>query len=234
MEDYIVSIIVTIFVTAVIYAAIKYWQPSSSSTQGIVTTIQDGKGEMNYSGSIQPSNNQPDGLSFSYVGWIFIDDFTYRYGEKKIVFTKGTPDLKISCPALVLDAQNNSFLVYVDTFGSQEVIPISNLTAKKWIHFAIVVDQTAVNVYINGTLHTHHTMNQLPKQNTANLLVSPGGGFSGKVGLLQYYPNALSPSDVSGLSTNAPQQGGELGILPPYYAPSWWLGSDRSSDRRRK
>lgn len=233
MEDYIVSIIVTIFVTAVVYAAIKYWQPSGS-TQGIVTTVQDGKTEMNYSGSIQPSNNQPGGLSFSYVGWVFIDDFTYRYGEKKIVFTKGTPDLKIGCPALVLDSQNNSFLVYIDTFGSQEIVPISNLTAKKWIHFAIVVDQTAVNVYINGTLHTHHTMNQLPKQNTANLLVSPGGGFSGKVGYLQYYPNALSPSDVSRLSMNPPQQGSDLGILPPYYATSWWLGSDRSSNRRRK
>jgi hypothetical protein len=230
MEDYIVSILITIFITAIVYAALKYWQPSTSSIQGILTTIQDGRKEINYSSQISPSNNQSDGLTFAYAGWVLIDDFTYRYGEKKVIFSKGTPDLKITCPALVLDSQNNSFLVYIDTFGAQEVIPISNIPAKKWIHFVIVVDQTSADIYINGTLHTHHTMNQLPRQNTSNLLIAPGGGFSGKIGLIQYYPNSLKPSDVSALSLTAPQQdSSDIGVLPPYFDTKWWLGSDRRS-----
>lgn len=229
MEDYIVSILVTIFVAGLVYGAIKYFgQTSTSGPVPIISTSQDGKTETKYS-DISPSKNQPNGISFSYVGWIYVEDYTYRYGEKKVVFTKGTPDLSVACPALVLDPQTNTFLIYVDTFGSQEIVPISNLTAQKWIHFAIVVDQTAVNVYINGTLHTHHTMNQLPKQNSAPLLMSPGGGFSGKLGYLQYYPVLLSPSDISSMSQVAPVLSKDTPILPPYQAPKWWLsGLDRT------
>ena len=180
MEDYIVSILVTLFIAGIVYGAVKYFSSSTSSgTTSIIATSHDAKKDMTYSGDIPLSKNQPDGLSFAYAGWIFVDDYTYRYGEKKIAFVKGTPDLSVACPALVLDANTNTFLIYVDTFGSQEIVPISNLTAQKWIHFAIVVDQTAVSVYINGTLHTYHTMNQLPKQNSAKLLITPGGGFSG-------------------------------------------------------
>jgi hypothetical protein len=224
MEDYIVSILVTLFIAGIVYGAVKYFSSSTpSGTTSIVATSQDAKKDMTYSGDIPLSKNQPDGLSFAYAGWVFVDDYTYRYGEKKIAFVKGTPDLSVACPALVLDAHTNTFLVYVDTFGSQEIVPISNLTAQKWIHFAIVVDQTAVSVYINGTLHTYHTMNQLPKQNSAKLLITPGGGFSGKVGYLQYYPTLLTPSDVSGLAQIAPIETSSIGILPPYQDTKWWL-----------
>jgi len=222
MEDYIVSVLVALFVAAIVYGAIKYFGQTSVGSDAIVTKSQDGKTEVSYSG-VTPSKNQPDGISFSYAGWIYVQDYTYRYGEKKVVFTKGTPDLSVACPALVLDSNTNTFLVYVDTFGTQEIVPISNLTAQKWIHFAIVVDQTAVNVYINGTLHTHHTMNQLPKQNSAPLLISPGGGFSGKIGYLQYYPSLLSSSDVSSMSQIAPVLDTTSPIFPPYQAPQWWL-----------
>jgi hypothetical protein len=224
MEDYIVSILVTLFIAGLVYGAVKYFgQSSTTGPAPIVSVTQDGRTETKYSGTISESTNQPNGISFSYAGWIYVQDYTYRYGEKKVVFVKGTPDLSIACPALVLDPHTNTFLVYVDTFGSKEIVPISNLTAQKWIHFAIVVDQTAVNIYINGTLHTHHTMNQLPKQNSAPLLMSPGGGFSGKLGYLQYYPTLLTPSDVSSLSQVAPVEGEDTQILPPYQAPRWWL-----------
>jgi len=227
MEDYIVSILITLFITALVYGSIKYFGQASPETPIIAKSV-DGKTEQSFT-SVTPSKNQPNGISFSYAGWLYVQDYTYRYGEKKVVFVKGTPDLSVACPALVLDAQTNTFLIYVDTFGSQEIVPISNLTAQKWIHFAIVVDQTAVNVYINGTLHTHHTMNQLPKQNSAPLLIAPGGGFSGKVGYLQYYPSLLSSSDVSGLSQVPPVEEQTTSILPPYQATRWWL-----PDRRRK
>lgn len=229
MEDYILSIIITLFVCAVVYFGIKYFYGSSeSSIQNIISTIQDGKTEIINTGNIQPSKNQK-GLEFSYIGWVFIDDFTYRYGEPKIVFTKGTPDLKIACPALIIDGNTNSFLVYVDTYGTQEIVPISNITAKKWMHFAIVVDQYSINIYINGVLHTHHTMNQLPRQNGASLITSPKGGFNGKIGLLQYYPRILEPSEVSVLSINPPEMGKDIGIgiLPPYYDTKWWFKNEQ-------
>ena len=225
MEDYILSIVLTICVFIVAYLVFKYWG-SSGSTQNLVATIQDAKTESTYSGQLSVSQNQSKGLVFSYTAWIRIDDFTYRYGEPKIVFVKGTADLKMACPALVIDPNTNSLLIYIDTYGTQEIIPISNVTAKKWMHVAICIDQYSANIYINGTLHTHHTLNQLPKQNSSSAVIAPKGGFKGKIGQVQYYPSLLSPNDVYNLSLVTPQldpSDKEIGIVPPYFAQSWWI-----------
>ena len=224
MEDYIISIFLTSFVFAVVYFGIKYYFATGSgdSSQVLISTVQDGKTESSGSG-IKPSNNEK-GLEFSYAGWVFVDDFTYRYGEKKVIFTKGTPDLKIACPALVLDANTNAFLVYVDTYGTQEIVPVSNITSKKWMHFVISVDQVSIDIYINGILHTHHTINQLPKQNSSILMISPNGGFDGKIGSINYYPRSLSPSEAATLSINTPNSKNKTNeIVPPYFEKRWWI-----------
>ena len=218
--DFITSIIVCIIITAIVYYLLN--RPVSSSDSTIVTSGQDGKTSTDYSGVIAVSENQGE-LTFSYAGWVLIDDFTYRLGEKKAVFSKGADDLSSACPALVIDANTNSFLVILDTYGTQEIVPISNIPAKKWIHFAIVVEQTAVNVYINGTLHTHHTINQIPKQNSAPLHLAPKGGFGGKIVLIEYYPSKLSPSAVSSLSNIKPPPSKDTTTYPPYFDSTWWI-----------
>ena len=212
--EFLISLAICIIVTLGVYF---YLDRAPSSTGAvIVSSGQDGKTETDFSGVISVSENQGE-LTFSYAGWIRVDDFTYRLGERKTIFSKG------SCPAFAIDANANSFLVILDTYGTQEIVPISNIPAKKWIHFAIVVDQTAVNVYINGTLHTHHTINQLPRQNSAVLKISPNGGFGGKIGLIEYYPSKLSPSDVSALAQNIPAAVPDTNVYPPYFDSTWWI-----------
>ncbi len=222
--EFTIAIVICIIITAIVYYALNKSGSSSSST--VISSGQDGKTSTDYSGVISVSENQGE-LTFSYAGWVFIDDFTYRLGEKKAVFSKGADDLSSTCPALVVDANTNSFLVILDTYGTQEIVPISNIPAKKWIHFAIVVEQTSVNVYINGTLHTHHTINQIPRQNSGPLHLAPKGGFGGKIGLLQYYPSKLSPSDVSSLSNVKPPPLKETSTYPPYFDSTWWIKSEQ-------
>ena len=216
--EFLISLAICIAVTLVVYFLLN---KSTSSSSNTISSGQDGKVSQDYSGVISVSENKGE-LTFSYTGWINIDDFTYRLGERKAVFSKGADDLTVACPALVIDANTNSFLVILDTYGTQEVVPISNIPSKKWIHFAIVVEQTALNVYINGTLHTHHTLNQLPRQNTAPLRLAPKGGFQGKIGSLEYYPSKLSPSDVSALSLIKPSPV-ETNVYPPYFDSTWWI-----------
>lgn len=221
----------SVVVVALVFLAMwAYFQfnkvVESTSTTVIVPTIRSGLKETKYTLPIVKSDNQPEGMTFSYAGWVRIDDFTHNFGAQKIIFSKGSDDASVACPALLLDANTNTFLVKIDTFGTQEIVPIANLPAKKWLHFAVVVDQNAVNVYINGTLHTHHTLNQLPRQNTGPVYVTPKGGFEGKVGMLEYYPHMLSPNDVATIATTSPQPDPtdkDSEILPPYFGPSWWV-----------
>lgn len=199
--------------------------PENPNMTTPIPTIHDGRKSMTYSDTLPKSFNQPDGIAMSYAGWIRVDDFTYRYGVPKVIFSKGDSGAKHPCPALLIDGKTNGFMVKVDTFGQPEIISVQNIPAKKWIHFAITVDQDSVNVYINGTLASYNTLTNLPKQNTMPLYISPDGGFDGKIGKLEYYNYTLSSSAVSALLSTAPQQDPSesgIGPLPPYLDSTWW------------
>jgi len=228
MEGLITAVVIVaaVFVGVFLYMRNKP-QADSTSKVVVIPSIRDGKKETQYTLPIPLSENK-DGIEFSYAGWVQIDDWTFKNGIQKAVFIKGADDSSLACPGLLLDASSNTLLVKIDTYGSVEVIPVPNIPAKKWLHFAIAISQTAADVYINGTLYTHHTLNQIPKQNTGPVYVSSSGGFSGKLGLLEYYPSMLNPEDVASLSLVAPEPDStDQVIFPPYFDVSWWTSHDK-------
>jgi hypothetical protein len=177
-----------------------------------------GETQQTFPAIIPRSFNQPQGQTFSYSGWILVNDFTFNYGQKRTIFTKG------DCPGVYLDSTSNSLLVVVKTYGASESILISNIPAKKWIHLGIVVDQDAVNVYINGVIRQHHTLAQLPDQND-DLVTAGGVGWDGVLSNLTYYSRSLSASDVDRLSKNVPKD--DLRVPPAgpqYFDMSWYTG----------
>lgn len=220
--DTVLSIGVAIVVVVVAYFIFS--RTSSSSYVTVQSPITDGKSSVTSPYSLPLSQNQDKGIEFSYTCWVKIDDFAYRYGQKKVIFTKGPEDLSLECPALLVDSISNSLLVELDTFGSREVIPISNIPAKKWIHVGIVVSQNAVDIYINGTLKTHHSFTQLPKQNSGTVHMGVGGGFDGKLAGLQYYPTLLDPNTIRSTMGSPPKSDptDQNAPTPPYFSPSWW------------
>jgi hypothetical protein len=225
MSSIIIGIVVAVAIVLGFYFYFKSSNVSSTNRQ-LVDTAVDGKKQLDTSVALPESLNDPKGIAFSYTCWIRVDDYTYRFGEQKVIFTKGPSDLSSMCPGVLLDGNTNSILVKIDTFGSQETIPIGNLPAKKWFHFAVVVDQDSVDVYVNGIVHTHHTLNQLPRQNPSTVTVGVGGGFDGKLADLQYYNSFLQPKDVAASMGSPPQldQQDTSAPLPPYFDITWWTG----------
>jgi hypothetical protein len=151
-----------------------------------------------------------------------VNDFTYNYGNKRLIFSKG------DCPGLYLDTTSNSLLVAVNTYtDTSETVLISNIPAAKWVHFAIIVDQDSMDIYINGIIRQHHSFSQLPKQNDDQ--VSMGGrassGWDGVLANLQYTPRSLSAGEIAALTANVPKddlRGSPAG--PTYFDLSWYTG----------
>jgi hypothetical protein len=219
MDTAIAIVVVVVVVVAVYY----FLKPQGPSDVKIISDITDGRKEKHQ--KVEQSVGQ-SGIEFSYDGWLRIDDFTYKYGTEKVIFVKGSADLSTACPALLIDANTNSLLVKMDTFGSQETISIVSVPARKWLHFAITVNQEMIDVYINGILYAHHTLTQLPRQNSGSVLTSPNGGFAGKVVLVQYHPRTLSASDVQSMASAQPPTGSEKNqVFPPYFGLSWFTDS---------
>lgn len=227
MVDILVAILVSLTVIGMAWWYFKtYGNVGVGGSQIIQKTIQDGRKSTKTSVALPRSLDQKEGLTFSYTCWIKIDDFAYRYGQQRVIFTKGPEDLSAMCPALLIDGNTNSLLLKMDTFGGMEVIPIPNIPAKKWMHFALAVDQDSVDIYINGTLYRHHTLTQLPKQNSSVVHTGVAGGFEGKLASLEYYAYFMTPERVQYAmkSTPQPDPSDVDGPMPPYFDISWWTG----------
>jgi hypothetical protein len=218
----------TILVLGAVIVGVGYliWTLTRAPTElGYVPVTSDsrsGKMQTSSTSMLPRSENQPEGAVFSYTCWILVNDFTLNYGRRRRIFSKG------DCPGLYIDGTSNSFIVYVNTFGNQETILIPNIPAKKWMHFAMTVDQYAVNIYINGRLRIFHTLNQLPKQNDEPLNMGPG--WDGVLANVRYYARALSMAEVDQMSREeVPSDMYQKPAPPQYFDMSWYTGRINSS-----
>lgn len=226
MKKYILAGFLAL-VAFVVFSSLRESFTFASPGQTVIqSTVLDGKSSVDSNISLPESLNQDQGITFSYSCWVRIDDFTYRPGVQKVIFTKGPTDLSSSCPSLLIDGNSNTLLVKLDTYGSTEIVPVSNIPAKKWLHVVIVVEQKAVDVYINGVLHTHHSIVQLPRQNSGTVHTGVNGGFEGKLANLIYYNYFLKPTDIPALMKNPPKAdpNDSAAPIPPYFGISWWTG----------
>jgi hypothetical protein len=161
--------------------------------------------------------NQPEGRVYSYSGWILVKDFTVGYGRKRRILSKG------DAPGIYLDSTSNSLLFAIKTYGATETILVPNIPAMKWVHFALVVDQQSVEIYINGTLRQHHTLGQLPDLVDAPLIMGPG--WDGVLARVKYYAYALKPAEIKALAFDTPPD--DLirkPAAPQYFDISWYIG----------
>ncbi len=167
--------------------------------------------------SLPRSFNQPEGLTYSYTAWILVKDFTTGYGQRRRIFSKG------DSPGLYIDSTSNALIVAVNTFGTTETILIPNIPAMKWMHFALIVDQHSVDIYINGILRKHHTLSQLPKLN--DTAVAIGGPWNGVLARLTYFARSLNYMEVKTMmKEELPSDLERKAAGPNYFDISWYIG----------
>jgi hypothetical protein len=218
----IVGIIVAVILIGSILWRVFAYKQTTDAIDLLTGSISGKESKIVQGDKLSRSFNQKEGATFTYTGWILVKDFTYNYGRKRLIFTKD------DCPGLYLDTTSNSILVVIKTFAdTPETILISNITANKWMHFAIVVDQDSVDIYINGVVRQHHTLLQLPKQNDAAITMgsNAAAGWDGVLSNLQYTPRSLSAGEVAALTANVPKD--DLTVPPSgpqYYDLTWYIG----------
>jgi len=163
------------------------------------------------------SYNESEGLTYSYTAWLLIKDFTRGYGQRRRIFSKE------DSPGLYIDSTSNSLVIAIDTYGSTETILIPNIPAMKWIHFAMVVDQHSVDIYINGILRKHHTLGQLPQLN--DTAVAIGSTWDGVLSRLTYYNRSLNYIEIKQmLKEPIPNDLDRRPAPPNYFDMSWYIG----------
>jgi hypothetical protein len=179
---------------------------------------------------IYRSNNEREGIEFTWSVWINIDDYTYKENEYKHVFHKGNDNIPTNTASEGINGinfPNNSPGLYItpinkdrangDTAGLlinmnsftkiDERVEIKNIPLNKWVNIIIrVTKQQQMDVYISGTLVKRHILNGVPKQNYGDVYVSMNGGFSGNTSDLRYFEKAISTSKIQSIINNGPNR----------------------------
>ena len=182
------------------------------------------------------SVNDEVGIAFTWSVWLYIKQHNkvsttaYRH-----VFNKGssTPNNGIMTPnngpGLYLNSDYTKLRVVMSTFSqSNNSIEIDNIPINKWFNVIIRVENTVLDVFMNGDLAQRMPLNSVPFQNYGDVNVAINGGFNGNVSSLRYYNTALGTRDIQNILNAGPNlktigaSGGAPGMMD-YLSMRWFF-----------
>jgi hypothetical protein len=175
---------------------------------------------MKYSVQLQRSNNEDTGMEFTWSVWLNFNDIGNNETAEHI-FNKGDNNIdKVSgiakvnnAPGLYVsknkDPVSNSLVLHVkmDTNSpndNQNTIDIPNIPIGKWVNVVIRLQNTFLDVYINGTIAKRNVLQFVPKQNYNDVNVCQKGGFQGMLSDLRYYNHAVNVFEINNIVSWGP------------------------------
>lgn len=218
----ILVLIVFLFLMDLGISIINYFSKPSISPF-IINGMIDGSSQMiitqdpNNMGSkpIYKSNNESEGLEFTWSSWIYINDLNKDSNKYQHIFSKGDgefdPDTNIStvnnAPGMYISPMTNKLHIIMDTVDKNDtntVINVDNIPLKKWVHVAIRAMNTKLDVYVNGIIASRLELINTPKQNYGDIYICQNGGFFGKLSALRYHNRALNVFEINKIVSSGP------------------------------
>jgi hypothetical protein len=136
-------------------------KPDSTMNQKVISAIN------------LPLSNTNEGLSWTLIHWLYVEDWNYRFGQKKMIVNWGN-NLQ-----MYFDDQNNDLVLEVKTFplGKVNKLVQKNIPLQKWICLIAVLD---------GQLVQNMQLEYMPSYSQEEITLFEQGGFRGKSGYFQY------------------------------------------------
>ena len=204
-----------------------YLVPKTKDAQKDLVIAQDPRKEAAI--PLRRSLNEQEGLEFSYVWWMYIEDFEYKKGSWKHVFHKGSNDSWPNrAPGVWLHPNDNKMRVYMNSYKKiANFVDIDNIPVGKWFSCGVVVTQNYLDVYINGYLKSRLALEGIPKQNFGDVYINAFGGYNGYLSRMRYYDYAipfhtLQAHNETGPDMELPYENRQM---PPYLTPYWWANN---------
>ena len=201
--------------------------------------------------SVSLSNNERSGIEFSYTFYLNVSPTAFRqeYGLSHI-FHKGYPaEFPLLAPGVYMRSDTNTLRVYMNTYKTwNNYVEVENIPVSKWVHIAIVCNESSLEVYVNGNLAKKLSFDgYAPYQNFEDIIcfsqrtislkqsIVPSvedngfnvfGCMAGQLSRLNYFSYALCYAEIQQLMNEGPsskiQSASSTGNVPPYLDDTWW------------
>jgi hypothetical protein len=134
--------------------------------------------------------------NYAYSIWIYVDDWTYRYGEEKIIFLRGSIG-SVFTPALSLMPNDNTAVITMTTTEDPFECIVPNIPLQKWTCIIVTLNNKSLDAYVNGKLVKTCVLPDVPIVNEeSSVYLTPDGGFSGYTSRFQYWSTPMSPQEA--------------------------------------
>lgn len=183
------------------------------------------------------SNDQSKGMEFTWSTWLYLNDLGTVEGKYQHVFSKGDGNINTTSnlssvnngPGLYIGPMNNSLHVIMNSVSSTDdntTLDIDNVPIKKWFHVALRLQNTVLDVYVNGVVVNRLLLANTPKQNYGDIHICQKGGFMGKLSNLRYYSRALNVFEINNIVSSGPNLKVAEDVMPSggfkYLSNRWY------------
>tara|TARA_X000000950_G_C13857910_1_gene637384 strand:- start:216 stop:1004 length:789 start_codon:yes stop_codon:yes gene_type:complete len=107
------TIVGVIIVVIILYLVMSWWSSSYVNLSG----LNDGKNEVKIDAK-KLNTGAERASNFSYSIWFYVNDWNYRFGEKKIIFERGSKHHL--CPEVSLDKFENNLKIKLAIYNHTE------------------------------------------------------------------------------------------------------------------
>lgn len=178
------NIIGTILIIFLLYYIIKY-----TFSTGTLTSTMIAKKPISISSSkIETKSN------FTYSIWFYIDDWNYKFGNKKTILSKGDNHFEIN-----LGKEDNNLNIAVELASTDKRVHhcnVPNVPIQKWVSCIVSIYGRSMDVYLNGKLVRTCVLENVAKLKKSDVHITPNGGFSGYTSSFKFIPDATNPEEA--------------------------------------
>jgi hypothetical protein len=145
------------------------------------------------------SNNELNGLEFSYSAFIFVSPETFDNSastedscgnvetttglDLKSVFHKGSKTVfPLMAPGVFMESNKNTMRVYMNSsLAWDNYVSVPNIPVNKWFHLVITMKGKFMDVFINGNVAQRKEFLTVPKLNVGNVYIMSNQKFPKRI-----------------------------------------------------
>ncbi len=190
----------------------------SADSGDLLPNLHDATKQGLVAGTSVPLSSDTQG-AYGMQWWMFVKDWNYGFGKEKVVVSRADPtNQNVLNPKVSMHPTDNTLKVSISIFPDSEggssksepapatgggntddvyVCEVPNIPLQSWFSVGVSVFSRNLDVYIDGKLVKSCFLPGVPKPATGDVLLTPGGGFSGYMCNFNHYARMLTPGDAS-------------------------------------
>ena len=178
----IIKIILVIFLLYLISLVVTNYFGLKRTSPVLLSNPTTTMEPLSFQSSKLPLSDIDKGLSWTFINWLYIEDWNYRYGQKKMIIDWGN-NLQ-----MYFEEKSNDLVIEITTvplMKTQRLVQ-KDIPLQRWMCLIIVLDNRQLDLFMDNILVQSIQLDYLPFYLQEELNLFSDGGFRGKCGYLQY------------------------------------------------